>query len=252
MNKDCSQSTLRAHTSSSRAHASSSFPTLFDPASPALFFTRTRVLTSKEHQSIFQDWGSDAGPIVRGLDGQWSKKRMLAQGTSIPVRFDARVVPSRSCTTRIHYVGTTSGRVVAREDRLAGTAFHPAPVTDGCKRPRSPKPPTSPCIKPRPVCSPPLKAYSPVREGALPGVRLLVVEVHIQWGKVGATLLARMTNNCTNVTRRLHVVDIWVTFKNVGKATMLKLRWSDRTHPQRLEVPGLRRTLLYVSRSKLL
>jgi len=48
MNEDCSQSTLRAHTSSSRAHASSSFPTVFDPASPALFFTRNRVLTSKE------------------------------------------------------------------------------------------------------------------------------------------------------------------------------------------------------------
>jgi len=168
MDKDCSQSTLRAHTSSSRAHASSSFPTEFDPVSPALFFTRTRVLTSKERQSIFQDWGSDAGPVVRGLDDQWSKKITLAQGTSIPVRFDARVVPSRSCTTRIHYVGTTSGRVEARVDRLAGTAFHPAPVTDGCKRPRSPKPPTSRCIEPSPLCSPPLKAYSQVRERALP------------------------------------------------------------------------------------
>jgi len=30
------------------------------------------------------------------------------------------------------------------------------------------KPPTSRCINPRPVCSPPLKAYSPVRERALP------------------------------------------------------------------------------------
>jgi len=168
MNKDCSQSTLRAHPSSSRAHASSSFPTVFDPASPALFFTRTRVLTSKERQSIFQDWGADAGPVVRGLNGQWSKKKTLAQGTSISVRFDARVVPSWSCTTRIHYVGTTSGRVVARVDRLAGTAFHPAPVTDGCKRPSSPKPPTSRCNKPRPVCSPLLKAYSPVQERALP------------------------------------------------------------------------------------
>jgi len=168
MNKDFSQSTLRAHTSSSRAHASSSLPTLFDPAPPALFFTRTRVLTSKERHSIFQDWGSDAGPVVRGLDGQWSKKTTLARGTSIPVRFDASVVPSRSCTTRIHYVGTTSGRVVAREDRWACTEFHPAPVTDGCKRPRSRKPPTSRCIKPRPICSPPLKAYSPVRERAIP------------------------------------------------------------------------------------
>jgi len=132
MNKDCSQSTFRAHTSSSRAHASSSLPTVFDPASPTLFFTRTRVFTSKEHQSIFQDWGSGAGTVVRGLDGQWSKKTTLARGTSIPVRFDASVVPSRSCTTRIHYVGTTSGRVVAREDPWAGTAFHRAPVTDGC------------------------------------------------------------------------------------------------------------------------
>jgi len=168
MNKDFSQSTLRAHTSSSRAHASSSSPTVFDPASPALFFTRTRVLNSQERQSIFQDWGSDAGSVVRGLDGHWSKKKTLARGTSIPARFDARVVPSRSCSTRIHYVGTTSGRVVAREDRLAGTAFHLAPVTDGCKRPRSAKPPTSRCIKPRPVCSPPLKTYSPVRERVLP------------------------------------------------------------------------------------
>jgi len=85
MKKDCSQSTLRAHTSSSRAHASSSLPTVFDPASPALFFTRTRVLTCKERQSIFQDWGSDAGPVVRGLDSQLSKKTTLARGTSILV-----------------------------------------------------------------------------------------------------------------------------------------------------------------------
>jgi len=134
MNKDCSQSTLRAHTSSSRAHASASFPTVFDPASPAQFFTRTRVLTCKERQSIFQDWGSDAVPVVRGLDSQWSKKTTLARSTSILVRSDASVVFSWSCTTRIHYVGTTSGRVLAREDRWVGTAFHPAPVTDGCKR----------------------------------------------------------------------------------------------------------------------
>ena len=65
--------------------------------------------------------------MVRGLHGQWSKKTYLAPGTSIPVRFDPRVVPSRSCTTRIHYVGTVSGRVVARVDRLAGVPFHPAP-----------------------------------------------------------------------------------------------------------------------------
>jgi len=58
--------------------------------------------------------------------------------------------------------------VVAREGRWAGTEFHPAPVTDGCKRPRSPKPPTSQCIKPRLVCSPPLKTYSLVRERAIP------------------------------------------------------------------------------------
>jgi len=58
--------------------------------------------------------------------------------------------------------------VVARVDRLAGIACHPAPVTDGCKRTCSPKPPTSRCIKPWPVCSPPLKANSPVRERALP------------------------------------------------------------------------------------
>ena len=31
---------------------------------------------------MFQDWGSDAGPVVRGLNGQWSKKTSLAQGTS--------------------------------------------------------------------------------------------------------------------------------------------------------------------------
>ena len=106
---------------------------MFDPASPALFFTRTRVFTSKERQPIFQDWGSDAGPVIQGFDGQWSKKITLTRGTSIPVRFDASVVPSWSCTTRIHYVGTTLGRVVAREDRWAGTAFHRALVTDGCK-----------------------------------------------------------------------------------------------------------------------
>jgi len=41
MNKDGSQLTLGAHTSSSRARTSSSFPTVFDPASPALSFTRT-------------------------------------------------------------------------------------------------------------------------------------------------------------------------------------------------------------------
>jgi len=41
-------------------------------------------------------------------------------------------------------------------------------VTDGCKRPRSPKPPKSRCVKPRPAYSPPLKAYSPVMERALP------------------------------------------------------------------------------------
>ena len=110
----------------------------------------------------------DAGPVVREVDGQWSKKTTLARGASILVLFNASVVPSWSATTRIHYVGTSSGRVVARVDRLAGTAFHPAPVTDGCKRPRSPKPPTSQCIKPRLVCSPPLKTYSPVRERALP------------------------------------------------------------------------------------
>jgi len=108
--------TLRAHTSSSRARASSSFPTVFDPASPALFFTRTRVFTAKERQSIFQDWGSDAGFVVRGVDGQWSKKTTLPRGTSIPVRLNASVVPSQSCTTRIHFVETPSGRVVARED----------------------------------------------------------------------------------------------------------------------------------------
>ena len=32
-----------------------------------------------------QDWGSDAGPVLRGVDGQWSKKTALARGTSIPV-----------------------------------------------------------------------------------------------------------------------------------------------------------------------
>jgi len=53
MHKVCLQSTLRAHISSLCAHASSSFPTVFDPASPALFFTCTRVFTSKERRSIF-------------------------------------------------------------------------------------------------------------------------------------------------------------------------------------------------------
>jgi len=168
MNKDCSQSTLRAHTSSSRAQASSSFPTVFNPTSPTLFFTRTRVRTAKQRQSIFQDWGSDAGPVVRGVDGQWSKKITLAHGTFIPVRFNASVLPLRSCTTRIHFVGTHSGRVVAREDQWAGAAIHPAPVTDGRKRSRSPKPPASRCINPRLVCSPPRKAHSLVRERAIP------------------------------------------------------------------------------------
>jgi len=101
------------------------------------------------------------------VDGQWSKKTTLVRGTSNPVRFDASVVPGRSCTTGIHFVGTSSGRVVAREDRWAGTVIHPAPVTDGCKRPQSPKPPASRCIKPRPVCSPSRKAHSPVRQRAI-------------------------------------------------------------------------------------
>jgi len=93
----------------------------------------------------------DAGPVVREVDGQWSEKTTLARGASILVLFNASVVPSWSGTTRIHYVGTSSGRVVAREDRWAGTEIHPAPVTDGCKRPWSPKPPASRCIKPRQV-----------------------------------------------------------------------------------------------------
>ena len=49
-----------------------------------------------------------------------------------------------------------------------GAATHPAPVTDVCKRPQSPKPPASRCINPRLVCSPPRKAHSPVRERAIP------------------------------------------------------------------------------------
>ena len=110
----------------------------------------------------------DAGPVVREVDGQWSEKTTLARGASILVLFNASVVPSWSGTTRIHYVGTSSGRVVAREDRWAGTEIHVAPVTDGCKRPRSPKPPASRCIKPRPVCFPPRKAHSPVKERAIP------------------------------------------------------------------------------------
>jgi len=84
--------------------------------SPALFFTRTRVPTTEEHQSSFQDWDSEAGPVVRGVDGQWSTKTTLEHGTSILVPFDASVLPPRTCSTRIHFVGTDSGRVVARED----------------------------------------------------------------------------------------------------------------------------------------
>jgi len=52
---------------------------------PSLFFTHIRVLTAKERQSILQNWGLDAGPAVRGVDGQWSKKSTLARVTSIPV-----------------------------------------------------------------------------------------------------------------------------------------------------------------------
>ena len=64
------------------------------------------------------------------------------------------------------------------------------------------------------------------------------MEILIQWEKVGATILVRMSNNCMNVTRRLHVVDICVTFWNVNKAAILKLTWSDRTCPQRPVVSG--------------
>jgi len=48
--------------------------------------------------------------------------------------------------------------------------IHPAPVTDGRKRPRSPKLPASMpvCTNPWLVCSPPTKAHSPVRERAIP------------------------------------------------------------------------------------
>jgi len=60
---------------------------VFDAASPALFFTRTRVLTSKERQSIFQDWGSDAGPVVRGLDVNGLKKQLWHK--VLPFQFDS-------------------------------------------------------------------------------------------------------------------------------------------------------------------
>jgi len=78
------------------------------------------------------------------------------------------------------------------------------------------------------------------------------VEVLIQCEKVGATILVRMSKNCMNETRRLHVVGIWVNFWNVNKATILILRWpeSDRTSPQRPEVPGERSALPCLSRSK--
>jgi len=98
VNKDCSQSTLRAQPSSSHAHTSASSPTVFDPASPALFFTRTRVPTSHERQSIFQDWGSDAGPVVRGLHGQWSKNIL---GTRY---FHSSPIRSKGCSFSVmHY-----------------------------------------------------------------------------------------------------------------------------------------------------
>jgi len=222
MNKNCSQSTLRAHTS--RARASSSFPTVFNPTSPALFFTRTRVLTAEEHQSIFQDWGSNAGPVIRGVDGQWSKKSTLTHGTSIPVRANASVLPLRSCTTRFHFVGTHSGRVVAREDQWAGAAIHPVPVTDGRKWPRSPKPPASWCTNPRLVCSPPRKAHSSVRERAIPRGTTAGSGGSHSVGKSGCNYFVLMSNHSMNETRRLHVVGIWVNFWTVHRDTTMKFR----------------------------
>jgi len=139
---------------------------------------------------------------------------------------------------------------VAREDRLAGTVFHLAPVTDGCKRPRSPKLPKSLCVKPRLVCSPPLKAYSPVRERALPRGTTAGSAGSHSVGKSGRDYFS--THNEQLYERNeasARGIYIWVTFKNVSKVTMLKLRWSDLPRPQRLEVPSLRSALLSLSRS---